>query len=667
MNLRFRALPRVLAPTLVMTLVIGQGCVDTAFNAADTGSGGSPDAIGAADASVGADALPGEDAQEGVDATGGQPDAQVVVVPPQAVVHVTGKLVDLATFLGHVVPPGGGGGGGGDGGGGGGGRDGGGGGGGGGDGGGGGGGDGGGGGLGDTGAIEPDTGLPLDGGLPGDGGPLGDGGAGAPVAPDAGAPPAQTLGVGNASLATFGLAPERTTITGPEAFRLGDFDLEVPQNGKTLVYASKAGFAPTYSDIITTNANQSGARLIIASGPYVAEIARAHGVDMDLPFPCTGPTLVGQNCVVATVIARVLDDGSRTTLPEPVAGIQAADITIRGGANADVWGVRGPYFLDVNGAPAPMANATRAELVPATNRYRGGLFVAFVEVPQVTGPAVTDLQINIRMERGTPRYFGPIQTKVFRGSAVTWTQVPETGTPPPPPSNNIDFDTAVYPLVLPISQGGLGCQGCHIRAGGVAPSGNLDLSGGPEAAFAQLNPAQYADRVNLMNPAASLLLRRPLYEATGAQDHPIFAFPSTQDPGYRTVLTWISEGARRAPPVRVTPGRFSTDVLPILANLPAAGGANCVSCHGVTPAPAGFSVEGGAAAVHAALTTAPAQDINRLGEPYRVNKLEPAKSLILLNPTTGTQVPHPGKLFQGTTDPRYQIIYRWIQQGALND
>jgi hypothetical protein len=37
---------------------------------------------------------------------------------------------------------------------------------------------------------------------------------------------------------------------------------------------------------------------------------------------------------------------------------------------------------------------------------------------------------------------------------------------------------------------------------------------------------------------------------------------------------------------------------------------------------------------------------------------------LLLNPTNGTQVPHPGKLFTGTTDARYQLLYRWIQQGA---
>lgn len=519
----------------------------------------------------------------------------------------------------------------------------------------------------DGGALGPDAGAALDAGLDGglglDTGALGDGGAGAPPPADAGTGTSQTLGVGGASLATFGLAPERNTVTGVEAFRLGDFVLSVPQNGRTLIYASKAGFAPTYSDVTTTSRNQSGARLIIASGPYVAALARAYGVDIDTPFPCAGPALTGQACVVSTVIARVLDDGSRTGVPEPVEGVLPTDVVIRGGANAEAWSVRGPFFLGVDGAPAPMATASQTAVDPVTGRQRGGLFVAFVEVPQVMGPPSVDLQLSVRMERGTPRYFGPIQTKAFRGSAVTWTQLGETGTPPPGPSTNIDFDTAVYPLFLPISQGGLGCQGCHVRAGGLPPSGNLDLSGGPAAAFAQLDPAQYADRVKTANPADSLLLKKPLYEANGVQDHPIFAFPSTQDPGYKIVLAWITEGARRAPPMMVTPVSFSTEVVPLLANTPAEGGANCVMCHGAAAA-GGFTVSGGPAALYRALTVEPARDSNRLGELLRINKLEPGRSLLLLNPTNGTQVPHPGKLFTGTTDARYQLLYRWIQQGA---
>jgi hypothetical protein len=158
---------------------------------------------------------------------------------------------------------------------------------------------------------------------------------------------------------------------------------------------------------------------------------------------------------------------------------------------------------------------------------------------------------------------------------------------------------------------------------------------------------------------------KPLYEASGAQDHPIFAFPSPQDPGYKLMLTWISEGARRrteAPPVS-----FTREVLPLLAAPAASGGAGCVSCHGVEPAAAGFSVSGPAAAVHAELVTEPANDPSVTGELRRVNLMQPERSLLLTMPTSGSQVRHPAKLFTGTADPRYALLYRWIQQGATID
>src|SRR5205814_2275918 len=97
------------------------------------------------------------------------------------------------------------------------------------------------------------------------------------------------------------------------------------------------------------------------------------------------------------------------------------------------------------------------------------------------------------------RYFGPVDVKAFRRAGVTWTLINETGTPPPTVFTGINFDSQVYPLFLPVSQGGYGCQGCHIAP---SPAGGMDLSGGPAAAYSNsLDPAMHPTRVNVGAPA----------------------------------------------------------------------------------------------------------------------------------------------------------------------
>lgn len=477
-------------------------------------------------------------------------------------------------------------------------------------------------------------------------------------------------GVGTAALTTLGLAPDQMTITGDSQQMLGDFVLRLPQNGRTFVTAIKTGYFQSYNEVTTSAVNVSGAKLFIAPASYINSLALAAQVDLNAPFSCRGTPLAGQQCVYGIILGRITDDGTLTGRPEPVGGIAGSDISVLGGPNQEAWAVNGPLFLDVDGTPNRAALTSIANQDPITLAYRGGLFALFVEVAATTGPIATDFQISIQhaIPGGGSKYYGPIHTKAFRPYGVTWTTVPETGTPPPMVFNNIDFDSQVYPLFLPISQGGLGCQGCHTNLGGATPSGGMNLFGGPEVAYQALNPAMNPTRVNTANPAASLLLVRPLYETNGAQDHPIFAFTSPQDPGYKTILAWITEGGRRSgngPAVS-----FARDVLPILANPTQNMGAGCVACHGVaTNPPGGFSVLGAATDVYNALTTQAAMDDGRTGEPFRVNKTpgNADRSLVLLNPLYGSPEPHPVKLFSGTSDPRYVVIYRWIQQGFQNN
>jgi hypothetical protein len=303
-----------------------------------------------------------------------------------------------------------------------------------------------------------------------------------------------------------------------------------------------------------------------------------------------------------------------------------------------------------------------------TLNYRGGLFAIFAEVPQASGPPAVDLTINISHVDATGTHlFGPTAVKAFR-LGVSWTEVQETGAPPPPPPNNVDFDTQVYPLFLPLSQGGFGCQGCHTSMGGATPSAGMDLGpvGGPATAYASLDPATHPLRVNLQNPPASLILVNPLYNAMGST-HPIFAFTSVNDPGYQTILKWIQEGAKRNPPMAQPQVTFA-QVQSLLVGTATSAGAGCANtlCHGAAtpPAPGAFSMLGTPRQLFLALTSSPAVD-QSTGQLTRIDKTAGAadNSLLLLKPLEGCPLIHPVKIFASSTDPRYQLLYRWIAEG----
>ncbi|MEM7675247.1 MAG: hypothetical protein AAF449_04490 [Myxococcota bacterium] len=378
------------------------------------------------------------------------------------------------------------------------------------------------------------------------------------------------------------------------------------------------------------------------------------------------------------MIGRVVDDGSAANgRPTPLAGVSANDFIVRGDGDPN-WYKKGPYFFLFNGQPNPQGAATARARNNTTGYYDGGLFAIYVEIPQ-QGPGARTFEVAAASTAGgvQTRYFGPKAFTAYRG-AFTWVELNETGVavepPPPPPPVDVDFATQVYPYFLPVAQGGLGCQGCHTNQGGEAPAGGLNLYGGPAAAFQGLNPAQYPARVNVANPGQSRLLTKPLFEPNGVQDHPIFAFLSDQDPAYATIYSWIAAGAPyddNAPPP-LEPVSFYNDVRPILYAAAAQGGAGCVGCHvtGVNAnnAPGGAYFGGDGNALWQVITQQTAVDSANTGEPYLINRAgQPERSLLLTNPLVGSPEPHPAKLFNGVGDPRYQTIYRWIQEGYVND
>ena len=98
--------------------------------------------------------------------------------------------------------------------------------------------------------------------------------------------------------------------------------------------------------------------------------------------------------------------------------------------------------------------------------------------------------------------------------------------PPPPPPTTVSFVTNVYPIFKSRS-----CTGCHGGAGG------LTVSGSAASAYTAVK----AGRVDLATPSNSLILKKPLTSGVSHGGGKIFT--STSDADYKTILTWIQQGA----------------------------------------------------------------------------------------------------------------------------
>jgi mono/diheme cytochrome c family protein len=531
----------------------------------------------------------------------------------------------------------------------------------------------------DTG-IRPDAGRP-DVGTPPDLGPGPDTGVN-PIPPDMTTVSGRVLRLDSyfngteltlfntdiTALGTVGVTPVKSDAQ-------GGYRIVVPREGTIAFEARKGAHYTTYEEVTVGSTPVENKNLYLATEPYVDTIASVYNVDIDAPFACHAPNPTTEQCRYAIILGQILDDGTEQNgRPAPQSGVSAANFTVVGEGN-ETWYKKGPYFLNANGDAVASTMTSQRERDPVSNYYRGGLFALFVEVP-VNGRADRSFEIRISAVRAANTvYYGPTYVKGFR-QGLSWTKVVETGRdnpppPPPPPNEPVDFDTQVYPLFLPVIQGGLGCQGCHTNEGGALPAGGMNLYGGPDVAFASLDPARYAQRVNVQNPTQSYVLTRPLYEANGVQDHPIYAFANELDPNYQRVYAWVVQGALRTvgvPPVV----SFYNDVRPLLYQPYANGGIGCYDCHvnGVdaNTAPGGAYYGGNGNDLYDVLTQQIPTDNGNTGEPYRINKLgNVGASLLLTNPLLGSPEPHPAKLLQGVQDARYQIIYTWIANGYIND
>ncbi len=135
----------------------------------------------------------------------------------------------------------------------------------------------------------------------------------------------------------------------------------------------------------------------------------------------------------------------------------------------------------------------------------------------------------------------------------------------------------------------------------------------------------------------------------------LFAQPSSGLAAMRPASSHVTAPAMpggAAPLSMVRPISFRNQVIPVLTK----AGCNSGACHGAAAGKNGFALT-----LRGYDPPADYDTITRQAGGRRVNKMEPAKSLILLKPTE--TVPHTGGHRFSVGSPEYQILSGWIASG----
>jgi hypothetical protein len=124
--------------------------------------------------------------------------------------------------------------------------------------------------------------------------------------------------------------------------------------------------------------------------------------------------------------------------------------------------------------------------------------------------------------------------------------------------------------------------------------------------------------------------------------------------GVVSLAAVLAAGEREpAAPNTVAPVSFRNHVVPVLTKM----GCNSGACHGAAAGKNGFSLT-----LRGYDPAADYDAITRQAGGRRINKLEPAKSLLLLKPTE--VVPHMGGKKFDPGSPAYDVLSRWVASGT---
>jgi hypothetical protein len=263
-----------------------------------------------------------------------------------------------------------------------------------------------------------------------------------------------------------------------------------------IVVEAAAGYHTTYDPIVRIDGQPlTGLSATVVSDVYLTQLGKSFGVT-----PTAGKGIV---------IARFVD-----ATGAPVSGIPTSAVQI-------------------DSAAPPVAAkvlASDRSAMPTATATSGGGFVVLYDLDPGT--------LDLTAKAGT-NYTFTAPVAMVAADAVTVVDIAAVaGTITPP--TNVTFDQ-----VVPIFTR-RGCVNCHSVGGVGRQLGGLTLDGSQQTIYRQLtvniSPNFNTTRVDLKNPAMSLVLTMPGYE-NPPDKHPIVVFASTADADYQLLLAWIKGGA----------------------------------------------------------------------------------------------------------------------------
>lgn len=239
-------------------------------------------------------------------------------------------------------------------------------------------------------------------------------------------------------------------------------------------------------------------------------------------YATTGNALAAGKAFVAVHLRR--NNGM------PLDGITLDKITLVDALNVIVPGTK-TYVFGVRDLD-PAAGTPTSVTTTIAGRSRIGI----LDVP----PGAYTLKVIYLDGQGVEQtQTTPILTAANGATIVaTGNEMGGGGTMTPPPPLNPTFATNIYPMLQKAASGGLGCANCHTLGGTAGGVIQYDLGATPTLDAMKLRPGL----IDLIAPAASLLLTKPLYELP-PPNHPNATFLDINDQNYKTFLLWITQGA----------------------------------------------------------------------------------------------------------------------------
>lgn len=310
------------------------------------------------------------------------------------------------------------------------------------------------------------------------------------------------VALADSTVTTDGIDPAKMATSAAD----GTFTLDdVPVGSKVFLTVAHANYRPT-RNVATP----------VADADVVQDIYVLSTADVTRQYTTLGRAPLAGTAFVAVELQR--NNGT------PLEGVALDAITLLDGANQPVPNVVEVFFGAAGDVDPALTTATafggRSRIalldVPAGN------YTLTVDVPNGQGGITTITTTLATVENGA--------TLALSGGGGGG-------------ADNLDpaFATDIYPRLQRAALGGTGCANCHTAGG---PGAILILDAPAADVLASLLPAAVGGRIDTTTPANSLLLTKPLYERTPPQNHPNATFLDENDPDYKLILRWITNGLK---------------------------------------------------------------------------------------------------------------------------